>query len=393
MIKALWRFVTWPIRAFFRLGPVKGAMALLATLCAVLLLWNLVIAPQLIKVMLAHMPRPVMPVTVAEAKTITWVPGLEAVGTAKAFNGADLAAEADGVITAIDVKPQDKVTQGQRLIQIDDAVEEADLLAMRANVKLQESALGRVAQLTSKGVNAQSQLDDARNRLDVAKSQQARIEAVIAQKSTKALFDGTAGIPRVNVGQYVTKGTVLITLQDLDRVYVDFTIPEQSVSQVTLGQTVRLGTTKDALDYEGHIIGIDPKVDPDTRLIAVRAEIDNANGRILPGQFLQLRIDLPSEARVLALPMTAVVPSLYGDYVYLAVPPEGDKDAASDIRVVRQTIVTVGRRSGKLVEIKDGLAPGQLVVATGQNAVQSGAKVKIVEHVDPAKLADGGAIQ
>jgi membrane fusion protein (multidrug efflux system) len=378
---------------FRRYGPVKGAMALLAGLCVVLLVWNLFVAPVLMSVMLSHMPRPVMPVTTAEAKPITWVPGITAVGTVKAFQGADVASELDGVVTAIDAVPGAHVAAGDRLVQIDDSVEQADFIAMQANIKLQETALARAAILTKKGVNAQATLDDARNQLDVAKSGLARNQALLDQKRVRARFDGVAGIPRVTVGQYVTKGTVLITLQDIDRVYVDFTVPEQSLGDLVLGQIVHFGKTANALDYQGRIIGLDPKVDPDTRLIAVRAEIGDAKGRILPGQFLQLRIDLPAQPNVLALPATAVVPSLYGDYVYVALPLGEGKDADKTLRVVRQTIVTVGRRNGNLVEITGGLTPGQFVIATGQNAVQNGATVKVVEQLDPAKLAARGLLQ
>jgi len=218
------------------------------------------------------------------------------------------------------------------------------------------------------------------------------LQALIDQKSVKARFDGTAGIPRVDVGQYVTKGTVLITLQDLDRIYVDFTIPEQSAGLIALDQTVRFGATKDTLDYQGKIIGIDPKVDPQTRLVSVRTEITEAQGRIRPGQFLQVRIDLPAEPNVLALPMTAVVPSLYGDYVYVVQAPDGAaKDAKA--RVVRQAMVKIGRRNGALIEIRDGLTPGQLVVASGQNAVQNGMGVDVTSMVDPSKLAENGTFK
>lgn len=395
---ALWRGISWPVRfparliagAVRRFGAVKFAMALLAGVCGVLLLWNLVMAPAFLRVMMARIPKPVVPITVAEAKSVTWVPGLEAVGTAKAFHGADMAAEADGVIAALHVAPQTRVVAGQTLMQIDDAVEQADLLAAQATVRWQESELARVSSLAKKGVSAQSRLDDVRNQLEVARAQLARIQALIDQKAVKAPFDGTAGIPRVDVGEYVTKGTVLITLQDLERIYVDFTVPEQSAGIIATGQTVRCGATKDALDFEGRIIGIDPKVDPQTRLVAVRAEISEARGQILPGQFLQLRIDLPSETDVIALPATAVVPSLYGDYVYLVLPREDGK-AAGDTRIVRQVIVKTGRRNAGLVEITHGLAPGQMVVRTGQNTVQSGSAVRI-ENADPGKLADGGAL-
>lgn len=378
-------------------NPIKIAMIAVLVICGILAVWNLGVRQKLLALMLEKGGGMMPPISVA-AKPVTlmaWSPGIEAVGTARAFQGADLASEADGNITAIDAVPQTKVATGQRLIQIDDAVEQADLNAAKATLRLKETSLSRSVTLTRQGVTAQAALDDARSQLDLAKAAIAKIQAQIDQKVIKAPFEGTVGIPRVNVGQYVTKGTVLVTLQDIDRIYVDFTLPEQTAGAVKLGQTVRFGTTAQAFDFTGTVTGIDPKVDPQTRLVPIRAEVSDAKGRLLPGQFLRLRIDLPEEQNVMALPATAVASSLYGEFVYVVAPKEGAKGADADPAkrgVIRQVMVKVGRRFAGLIEVKEGLKPGQVVVVAGQNKIHEGAAVAVDNTIDYGKLtADAGA--
>ncbi len=332
------------------------------------------------------------PPTVVEAITVKlgpWQSGIEAVGTARAARGADVAVEAAGVVKAIKFNANDRAKAGQLLVQIDDAVERADLAAADANARLYAAQLARAKALLGKGFVSQSSLDAVEAQLAVAKSAREKTRAIIDQKSIEARFDGTLGIARVDVGQYVTEGTVVVTLQDLDRMKVDFTIPEQSAASLKLGQPSRFGPDKTGMPYAGKIIGIDPKTDA-SRLIAVQAEIDNANGAIRPGQFLAVRVDLPTEQNVIALPQTAVIPSLYGDYVYLIGPADpapkseaakGDAVAAPQggpaQLVAKQTFVTTGRRDGRRVEIVKGLKLGDVVVATGQNRLQNGAAVSI----------------
>jgi membrane fusion protein (multidrug efflux system) len=179
-----------------------------------------------------------------------------------------------------------------------------------------------------------------RAQLDAARSKLARTQASIELKSLQAPFAGTIGIPRIEVGEYVSVGTVIATLQDLDHITVDFSVPEQFIAQVSMGQPVRFGFGEDKLDISGKITGIDPRGDPQTRLVNVRADITDAAGHeIIPGRFLHVRIDLPAEQDVIAIPQTAVVTSLYGDYVY--------KVVADDREVPAQMQRCCGRPSSR----------------------------------------------
>lgn len=409
IFKGLARGLTWPVRALYRLyaslfkrdGAPAWAASLVTVACGFLLLWNFAIAPGIMILGFMKMGKPQVAVDAARVQTVSWAPGVEAVGSAKAIQGADLALQADGVVKDILFTPQSHVAAGQALVQLDDSVEQADLIAATANVKLAETALSRSSELRRKGVNAQSTLDDARNQLEVARSSQARIAALIDQKLLKAPFAGTIGISKIDVGQYVSKGTTVVTLQNLDRLYVDFTLPEETGGQLKPGQTVHFGTAAADLPYAGTIQAVDPRIDPKTRLISFRALVDDAQGRILPGQFVRLRVDLPVEANILALPSTAIVPSLYGDFVYVITPDAESGKPAQDARkgqaegppktgTAKQIIVQIGRRNGNLVEIKSGIAAGQYVVNGGQNKVQSGAAVFIPDLPPEGALAKNG---
>ena len=334
-------------------------------------------------------------VEVVTAEPGPWEPGIEAVGTARAAQGADVAVEIAGVVRAINFKSNDRAKAGQLLVQIDDSVERADMTAARANSNLYAAQLKRSQALRGKGFVSQANLDTVQAQLGVAKSASERAQAIIDQKSIEAPFAGTLGIARVDVGQYVTIGTVVVTLQDLDRMKVDFTIPEQAAVALKMDQPARFGQEKANLNLNGRIIGIDPKADPGSRLVAVQAQIDNANGQIRPGQFLSVRVDLPTENNVIALPQTAVMPSLYGDYVYVAAPPDpappaGTEGSAGNAvaapapqggppqLVAKQVFVTIGRRDGRRVEITKGLNPGDKVIASGQNRLQNKAPVQII---------------
>src|SRR5262249_41948604 len=158
--------------------------------------------------------------------------------------------------------PNDHVKAGQLLVQIDDAVERAELVSAQANVRLYSAQLARAGKLKEKGFVSQSTYDDTRAQLEGARGAQARAQALIVQKGIKAPFDGVVGIARVDAGQYLTVGTVVVTLQDLDRMKVDFTVPEQVAATLTMEQPVRFGNEKGEMQFNGRIIGVDPKIDP-----------------------------------------------------------------------------------------------------------------------------------
>jgi membrane fusion protein (multidrug efflux system) len=347
------------------------------------------------------MQRPPTAVEVMTVQASPWLPGVDAVGTARAARGTDIAVQIAGVVKEIKFKANDRVKAGQLLVQIDDAVERAELGSAQANVRLYTAQLARSDKLKAKGFVSQANYDDTRAQLEVARATQARAQALINQKGIRAPFDGVVGIARVDAGQYLTVGSVLVTLQDLDRMKVDFTVPEQVAASLTMDQPVRFSDDRGDAKFNGHLIGIDPKIDPGSRLVAVQAEVTNAEGRVRPGSFLRVRVDMPAEGNIIALPQTAIVPSLYGDYVFVVAPPqpkpagEGGKDAAvaadappPPALAAQQRFVTTGRRDGERVEIVRGLKAGERIVTSGQNRLQDGAAVSLAETPN-AKAASG----
>ena len=201
------------------------------------------------------------------------------------------------------------------------------------------------------------------------------------QKSLEAPFGGTIGIPQVDVGQFVDPGTVYATLQDLDTMRVDFSIPEQDIRLIAMDMPVTVSTEVGNTELTGHISAIEPKIDPNSRLVTVRAEVDDPAHRINPGQFLRVRVSLPEEPDVVALPQTVLSTTLYGDSVFV-VRAEGEGDAAK--KTVEQVFVNAGRRSLGLVEIVKGLSKGDEVVTAGQNRLTGGATIVVDNSVNPA---------
>lgn len=367
------------------------AAALIGVLCAGLIVWNF--ARGFFGGGGGHggFERPPTAVEAMTAQAAPWLPGVDAVGTARAARGTDIAVQIAGVVKEIKFKPNDRVKAGQLLVQIDDAVERAELVSAQANVRLYSAQLARAGKLKAKGFVSQATFDDTSAHLEVARGAQARAQALIDQKGIKAPFDGVVGIARVDAGQYLTVGTLVATLQDLDRMKVDFTVPEQVAASLTMDQPVRFGNDKGEMQFNGRIVGVDPKIDPGSRLVAVQAEVTNAEGRVRPGSFLRVRVDMPAEANVIALPQTAIVPSLYGDYVFVIGPPkpkpQGDdgndgavaRDAPAGGLAAEQRFVTTGRRDGERVEIVKGLKSGERVVISGQNRLQDGAPVALAD--------------
>jgi membrane fusion protein (multidrug efflux system) len=236
----------------------------------------------------------------------------------------------------------------------------------------------------------------------------------VEQKRLIAPFDGTMGIPRVDLGQFIQPGTTVATLQNLDVLRADFSVPEQSLNLVRMDQPVRFGVEDGDLPFSGKIVGIEPKVDPATRLVLIRAEISNPDGKLSPGQFVQVRVELPREEGVVAVPQTAVVASLYGDFVYVVRPADAAPaqpaapatDAAKPAEdtaatpptaapapglAARQVFVKLGRRTGGLVEVTEGLKAGDEVVTAGQNRLSNGGPVVVDNTVQPVPAAGGQA--
>ncbi len=327
----------------------------------------------------AGMQPPPLTVSVVEAEPTVWKPGIEAIGTAHAAHGVDLGVEAGGIVKEIAFKANDRVEEGQLLVQIDDRIEQADVAAAQASLDLSQETLQRVETLRTRGIAPVSDLDAARADTTNARAELNKLTAVLNQKSLVAPFGGIIGIPQVEVGEYVVAGTVYATLQDLSTMRVDFSIPEQEIPRIAIGLPVSVQGDA-GTEHMGKIIAIEPKIDPNSRLVLVRAQVDNPDTGINPGQFLHVRIELPEEKGIIALPQTALSSNLYGDSVFV-VHSEGEGDAAT--QKVEQVFVKTGRRARGMVEIVDGVQAGDQIVTAGQNRLSGGARVVIDNSVNP----------
>ena len=325
---------------------------------------------------LSGMVPPPVPVTSEKVEAVTWEPGIEAVGTAIAASGVDLATQSGGLVREIRFTANDRVTKGQLLVQIDDASEQASLAAAKAALGVAQTEATRAQTLSERGVSAATTVESAEAQTEAARAQVAQVQTALDDKRLTAPFDGVIGIPQIEVVQYVGVGTTYATLQDLSRMRVDFAVPEQQMGLLSLDRPVTIKTEVGDFSADGHIIAIEPRVDPNSRLVSVRAEVENASGKLSPGQFLRVRVALPSEANVIAVPQTAVSSSLYGDSIYVI--RQGE---TAEEQKVEQVFVTLGRRSGARIEVIKGLTAGEEIVTSGQNRLTNGGKVKVDNSV------------
>jgi membrane fusion protein (multidrug efflux system) len=383
----------------------------------VLLLIGLIagIKVMMIMKMIAGM-KPPPPAVVSTAKTAyrEWQPELRAVGTLRAVRGADLALDVAGLVTQVNVQSGEEVKGGQVLLQLRDAEDIAQLHQLEAAAALADVSFGRAQkELTVKAIS-KADYDQAAADLKAKQAAVQQQQVNVAKKQLRAPFAGRAGIVTINPGAYLNSGTIILTVQQIDPVFVDFHLPQKNLAELKVGERVEL--TLDAFPnktFEGALSAISPKVDDDTRNVQVEARVPNPDRLLTPGMFVGVNIDVGAKQRYLTLPQTAVVYNPYGETVFLVMKKsEADKvraaEAASnadqkapapaakaasqnkvpalpgDTLVVQQTFVTTGATRGDQVAIVKGLDEGAEVVTSGQIKLKSGAPITVDNSVVPA---------
>lgn len=320
-------------------------------------------------------------VTVAQAKSEVVPNLLTAVGDLAAVHQVNVTSDVSGRITEILFTAGTEVKSGSPLIQLFDAPEQADLASFKAQATVAQLSLDRAKQLASRQFGPQATVDSTQAAFDQANAGIARTQAVISQKLVRAPFDGELGVRRVEVGQFLTAGTQIVTLTDLSMLYLNFTVTEKDSGNLKVGQTVRiLVDAYPGRTFEGKITTIEPQIAAETRNIRVQATIENPDKILKPGMFATTTVVLPDKPPVVTVPETAVDYTLYGDSVYLITEKKED-DGKTGLTVVR-TFVRTGNRIDGRAEILSGLKDGDRVVAVGQLKLQSGAAVTI--STDPA---------
>ena len=315
-------------------------------------------------------------VSVAEAKTEVIPNLLTAVGDLAAVHQVNVTSDVSGRITDIMFTPGATVKAGTPLVQLFDGPEQGDLASFKALATGAQMALDRAKQLAARQFGPQSTVDAAQATYDQANAGIAKTEAIISQKRVRAPFDGELGVRHVEVGQFLTAGTQIVSLTDLSELYANFTVTEKDSAQLKVGQTVRvLVDAYPGRAFEGKITAIEPQIATDTRNIRVQATIVNPDHILKPGMFATTTVVLPDKPAVVTVPETAVDYTLYGDSVFLITEKKED-DGKTSLTAVR-TFVRTGNRINGRAEILSGLKAGDRVVAVGQLKLQTGAAVAI----------------
>jgi multidrug efflux system membrane fusion protein len=321
-------------------------------------------------------------VAISEAKSEVIPNLLTAVGDLAAVHQVNVTSDVSGRITEIQFTAGSDVKAGSPLVQLFDGPEQGDLASFKAQATGAQLALDRAKQLAARQFGPQSTADAAQATYDQAVAGINKTEAIISQKLVRAPFDGELGVRHVEVGQYLTAGTQIVTLTDLGTLYANFTVTEKDSAMLKVGQIVRIAV--DAFPgkvFEGKISTIEPQIATDTRNIHVQATLDNPEHTLKPGMFASTTVVLPDKPAVVTVPETAVDYTLYGDSVFLITEKPAD-DGKTSLTAVR-TFVRTGNRVNGRAEILSGLKAGDRVVAVGQLKLQSGAAVAISTDQPP----------
>ena len=315
-------------------------------------------------------------VSVVEAKSEVIPNLLIAVGDLAAVHQVNVTSDVSGRITGILFEAGSHVAAGAPLLQLFDGPEQGDLASFKAQATGAQLALDRAKQLAARQFGPQATADAAQATYDTAVAGIAKTEAIISQKLVRAPFEGELGVRHVEVGQYLTAGTQIVSLTDLSTLYANLTATEKDSAQLKVGQTVRIAVDAyPGRTFDGKITTIEPQISADTRNIRIQATIANPDHILKPGMFATTTIVLPEKPPVITVTETAVDYTLYGDSVFLITEKKAD-DGKTSLAAVR-TFVQTGNRIGGRAEILKGLNPGDRVVAVGQLKLQSGAAVTI----------------
>ena len=343
-----------------------------------------VLLPGIKKQVLAKFANPPQTVSTIVAAEADWQPQLKAIGSLRAVRGADLSAQVGGIVSAIHFESGADVKQGDLLVEFSNADDVAKLNSLKAQAELARITYERdQRQLKAQAVSKQV-VDTDEQTLKSDLAQVAQQQATLDYKTIRAPFAGRVGIRQVDVGQYLAPGTAVVTLQALDPIFVDFTLPQQDIAKIAVGQkvSVRVDTYPGQV-FPGTIAAINSKIDTATRNVQVRATLANPDRRLLPGMFATVAIDVGSEQSYVTLPQTAVTYNPYGSTVYLV--DDKGKDAKGQEQLfAHQVFVETGDTRGDQIAITKGVKPGDTVVTAGQVKLRNGSPLRVDNSVQPS---------
>lgn len=363
--------------------PIVIMLIVVAVLLGAVFGWQLFGARMGKKFMAAAATAPQTVSTIAAA-TSEWQPFVQSTGTMRAVRGADLSAQASGIVDQIEFDSGNEVPAGKVLLRLRPNDDYAKLQQLQAAAELAEQTSKRNQEQFAAQAISQADIDTDVSTLKSARAQVAAQQALITEKIVRAPFAGRLGVRQVDIGQFLTAGTPIVTLQALDLLLVDFYVPQQALAQLKIGQAV--SATVDAYPKQvflGAIEAINSKVDTGSRNVQVRASLRNPERRLLPGMFATVRVDYGDKSSLITLPQTVVTHNPFGDTVFIV--EQSGVDAQGKPRsVVHQRFVKLGATRGDQVAVQSGIKVGEIVVSAGQLKLRNGTEVTINNAVLPA---------
>jgi len=362
-------------------------------LIAVFVLMGLIIGFNLFKTVMikkymAGAGAPPATVTTIVVKEDDWQPQLNASGSMRAFRGVELSTEVNGIVKNVLVKSGMDVKEGTLLMAMTQDADLAQLHALQAQADLAKVVNERDRQQLAIEAISKNAYDSSSADYKAKAAQVEQQAALVAKKNLTAPFSGRIGIVSTNPGQFVNSGDKLMTLQTIDPIFIDFTMPQSVADQLRKDQIVHLNA--DAFGqktFEGKVTAISPKVDSNTRNIQVEALIRNPDKKLLPGMFASLKLEMGEKVRYLTVPQTAVTYNPYGSIVFVAKPGDADKDGKPSL-IAQQVFVTTGPTRGDQVAILTGINAGETIVTSGQLKLKNGTPLIVNNKVEPANNAN-----
>jgi membrane fusion protein (multidrug efflux system) len=325
---------------------------------------------------------PAESVTTVVAKNEQWTGNLSAIGSAAAVQGVTVSADLPGIVARIAFESGRLVHAGEVLVELDTKQEQAQLAAAEAQRDLARLNLDRMQNLSDQGVAPKADRDrlDAENKQAIARVGETR--ATIARKTIRAPFTGVLGLRQVNLGQYLAGGAPVVSLQSLDPIYVNFSVPQQTRASLSVGGEVRVAAEGAKQEFIGKVTAVNSVIDEATRNVQIQATLPNKDGRLQPGMFVTVKVGTGIAQTVIALPASSINYAPYGDSVFVVEPMKGPK--GDTYKGVRQQFVKLGPGRGDQIAVVSGLKPGDEVVTSGVFKLRQGAAVQVNNKTQPS---------
>ena len=330
---------------------------------------------------MASMGVPPQTVSTIKAEMSEWQDQINAVGTLKAVQGIDITPEVSGVIKELAFESGLDIEKGTPLVYLNDKEDKAQLEALVVKLRLAEQVLARAQKQIAAKLISQAEYDANKAERDSLQAQVEQQKALVAKKTIYAPFAGRLGLRDVDPGDYVTAGTPIVTLQQLNPLHLDFTVPQQKLAQLQIGQKVDIKTNAfpDQV-FEGTITAIDAQVDESTRNINVRARIENPDMILRPGLFATLALNIGEPTKYITLPQTAIAFNPYGSTVYTV---QQDSNSATK-QSAHMSFVTTGQQRGDQIAVLSGVKEGDEIVTSGQLKLRNGSPIVINNKIQPS---------